>query len=216
MCMVPGYLGQAPSEPPLGKVEDAASRATAISLDNTRVQNPEDHDDSSLALPQTEAAASDQLSLDDAALDLVLAATDEGDDAVMRSLLRATVALGLTSVATFWTETTSAAGEALWTQRRGFGGSTPPPASTGTGGPFRTLPFGPHGSIVVARETFDGDGRREQREEALESLVVLAETLVDGLGEIPASGPMDPRAADEIGGALPQRPEDGENRRHAG
>lgn len=142
--------------------------------------------------------------LDDGVLDLVYAATTEGDDGVVRTLLRTLVALGLASAASYWSTArgpNSATGETspqtgiqtgtqTWTQRRGFGGATPPPdfeRSHHAAVAALSLRLGSNGAVVVLRETFDADGLGEQREDELESLVQLAGTLLQDYGDSPLS-----------------------------
>ncbi|WP_145199136.1 hypothetical protein [Planctomycetes bacterium Poly30] len=185
------------------------------------MKEPENRPEDITAFLQTSGAADSELSLDGVALDLVRAATDEGDDAVVRTLLRAVVALGLTRAATFWTHSN---GGARWEQRRGFGGTTPEPNLLPGGtevshGPGLTFSLGPCGALVVLRETFDRDGQREVREEAIETLVLLAETLLSeesGDGEFfQSEGPgHDPLG--DVPGPLPHPESGGQNRRQAG
>ncbi|MFT6109288.1 MAG: hypothetical protein ACJA2W_002207 [Planctomycetota bacterium] len=184
------------------------------------MQNPHHRPERGQPPLDAATASQSQLSLDGAALDLVRAATDEGDDALVRTLLRAAVALGLTSAATFWTP--AAAGDAStmrWVQRRGFGGMTPEPDLAigwtdhpGTSSPHPrglartsavTFRFGDHGALVAAQESFDRDGERDRREEELETLVLLAETLLIGDGESSEVEGPGPDSHDAVAGPLP-------------
>lgn len=172
--------------------------------------------------------AQGSLSLEDAALDLVLAATEEGQDAVIRTLLRSLVALGLTPAASYWVApigTASAQGP-IWTQHRGFGGPTPPPdldlegrsanpRSKAPGAP-QTLPFGPRGAIVTLREAFDADGRREDREDEVESLVLLAGTLLVESQDYPAETYGETGREHGTPGPLPGPAPESGNRRQSG
>ena len=180
--------------------------------------------------PVPPTAESARLGLDEAAMDLVLACTQEGHDGVVRTLLRSLVALGLTSAASYWQAAVSGdqppSGSA-WTQYRGFGGATPPPSfdvdaefpesinrtSSSVTGSTMAFRFGPQGAIVAKRDSFDADGRREQREDELESLILLADTLLIESHDYPASHLRETEGEQGTPGPLPRQfPDQGKGR----
>ncbi len=181
----------------------------------------ENHEERPAPTGAGSADASGSQNLDDAALDLVLAATTDGHDGVVRTLLRTLVALGLTSAATYWqkVEGPGPASESAWNQYRGFGGPTPPPDLDPAGGSAPTSEasmsfwFGTQGAIVTLRETFDRDGQREQREDELESLVLLAGTLTGNSHDYPSSHTGETEGEHSTPGPLPgQLPGNGKGR----
>lgn len=193
------------------------------------MNGPANHGDSHEPQDDASAGALGANGIDDAVLDLVLAASEEGQDGLMRVLLRSLVALGLTRAASAWLPGESPAdpSERTWIQYRGFGGPTSAPslpvdpteneeAAGRIHGASLSFRYGLRGAIVVMREAFDADGGREEREDQVESLVQLAGTLRLESHDYPSFPIGETEGKHGTPGPLPTEILDQENGRQAG
>jgi hypothetical protein len=193
------------------------------------MNGPVNYGDSDEPRDDTSTGALGADGIDDAVLDLVLAASEEGTDGLTRVLLRSLVALGLTRAASAWLPEESAADpwEPTWVQYRGFGGPTSAPtlpvhpaqndeACGRIYGASLSFRYGQRGAIVVMREAFDADGGREEREDQVESLIQLAGTLRLESHDYPSFPIGETEGKHGSPGPLPTDVPDQENGRQAG